>query len=218
LLFSLTAAEIARALAELTLHDGAWAPLLPAYGHLILATIVVATSWVGWSVSEASLRLRVESVFSWPFFVLLTDVALVVFYFILVRGAEIPKANADVQPSARNECDMLALIFAGYFAWDVLTKAVIRDENSNAPMRFAQRFLGPTMWARGWISFVGMGLGLASWAWLWSATGPVAVLLADCSLLFLVLFFRALKEKRRREASGFGVLWLSVGLAARLVG
>ena len=109
LLFSLTAAEIARAAAELTLHDGEWASLLPAYGHLVLATTVVATSWVGWSVSEASLRLKVGSVFSWPFVVLLTDVALVIFYFILVRGAEIPRANADVQPSARNECDILAL-------------------------------------------------------------------------------------------------------------
>ena len=74
LLFSLTAAEIARAAAELTLHDGKWASLLPAYGHLLLATTVVATSWVGWSVSEASLRLKVGSVFSWPFVVLLTDV------------------------------------------------------------------------------------------------------------------------------------------------
>ena len=108
----------------------------------------------------------------------------------------IPRANADVQPSARNECDILAIIFAGYFAWDVLTKAVIRDEKVECTRGLAQRF-GPTMWARGWISFVGMGLGLASWAWLRSASGPVAVLLVDSSLLFLVLFFRALKERPR---------------------
>src|SRR5947209_7190717 len=76
LLFSLTAAEVARQSAELVLQGRGFREALPAYAHLVLATCVVATSWVGWSVSEASLRLRVNSVFSWPFVILLTDVAL----------------------------------------------------------------------------------------------------------------------------------------------
>jgi hypothetical protein len=76
LLFSLTAAEIARQSAELTLQGRDFWEALPAYAHLFLATAVVTTSWVGWSVSEASLRLTVKNVFSWPFVILLFDQGL----------------------------------------------------------------------------------------------------------------------------------------------
>jgi len=47
LLFSLTAAEIARQIADLVLRGRSPWDDLPAYAHLALATAIVATSWVG---------------------------------------------------------------------------------------------------------------------------------------------------------------------------
>jgi hypothetical protein len=219
LLFSLTAAEIAREAAELTLHDGGWRDLLPAYVHLLLATAVVSTSWVGWSVSEVSRGLKVDSVFKWPFFVLLTDVALVILYFILVRSAEVPRGSAATSPSALTECDMIALIFVGYFVWDVLTKAVIRYEKLEAPTTFLQRFFGTTMWARGWMSCLSMFLGLIAWYFLRDVAGCYPVMLVDSALICLVLAFRALKDKARlwRLAIGLDIVALALGITARFI-
>src|SRR4051812_41738835 len=91
LLFSLTAAETARQFAELVLGARDHVEAAPAYAHLLLAGMVVVTSWVGWANSEASRQSRVTSVFGCPFLILLLDVALVFLYFLLVRSAEIPK-------------------------------------------------------------------------------------------------------------------------------
>ena len=211
LLFSLTAAEIAREAAELTLQSGRWGELLPAYFHLILATAIVTSSWVGWSVSEASLRLKVKSVFSWPFVVLLLDVALVICYFILVRGAEIPLDKAVLVPSARIECDMMALIFVGYFLWDILTKAVILDENASSFHEIRSRFLGSAMWRRGWISLLCMISGIVVWYFLESVNSKNAVLAADGSLFFFILLFRALKETHWRLGAAMGLFSFACG-------
>ena len=52
MLFSLTAAEIARELSSLALAGSPFtSDKWPGYAHLILAATVVVTSWVGWSSS-----------------------------------------------------------------------------------------------------------------------------------------------------------------------
>lgn len=219
LLFSLAAAEISRQGAELVLQGRGVLEASPAYAHLLLALIVVASSWVGWSISAASLRLKVSSVFSLPFVALLFDVVLVTFYFILVRGAEIPKHGDPLVPSARTECVMMALIFAGYFGWDVLTKAVASDASADAPSGFLRRFFGPAMWSRGWTSFLCMALGIVAWWSLRSVSSVAGVLFADASLLFLILLFRAMKEQKPRAfAVTFSLLAIAAGLVARSVG
>lgn len=71
---------------------------LPAYSHLFLATIVIATSWVGWSASVApGARQDVQRIFQWEFVVLLLDVILVIFYFILVRTVDFGKDGTSPQ-------------------------------------------------------------------------------------------------------------------------
>jgi hypothetical protein len=196
LLFSLTAAEIARQGAELTHQGRGVLETMPAYSHLVLALIVVASSWVGWSMSKASLRLNATSVFSWPFVALLADVLLVIFYFVLVRGAEIPKIGDPLRPSARIECEMIAAIFVGYFHWDVLTKAVVLDADSGASKGFLKRMVGRAFWKRGVSSFFCMLLGIASWYFLRTVSSWSGVILVDVSLFSLVLLFRALKEEK----------------------
>jgi hypothetical protein len=118
MLFALTMGEIARQVAALVSQAGIYEATV-SYTHLILATFLVATSWVGWTRSEASKKLRVEDVFSWPFIVLLLDVFLVICYFIIVKRAETPKSTGKIIPSAENETFwvliFLLAIFCGIF-------------------------------------------------------------------------------------------------------
>jgi hypothetical protein len=212
LLFSLTAAETARQFSELVLQGRAWDGV-PAYAHLLLASMVVVTSWVGWTMSEASRRLSVDKVFSWAFLVLLVDVGLVFLYFLLVRGAEIPTPGKPVEPSAANEAVTVAWIFFGYFVWDVLTKAVIQVPAS--PPRFVERLTSGPMRKRGWISLACMILAILGWIFLVRIASLAGVLLADAALLSLVFLFRAWKESRWGVA--FLPLFLAIGFAVAAV-
>ncbi len=196
-LFSLVVAEIARKAGDLYLQRRApFGDALPAYSHLVLAALVVTTSWVGWSSSKASGGLKVHSVFSWPFLVLLIDVALVVFYFVLVREAEVPEdANKDVHPSARPESLILMEIFFFYLLWDVLTKAIIVDDTVTAPERVDKRIGKCIFRERGRISLLCL---LISGGLFWTFRNvdqTTFVVLADLGLLCNVLLFRGLKEK-----------------------
>ena len=214
LLFSLTAAEIARQSAEIFLQSrGFWEPL-PIYAHLFLATAVVTTSWLGWSHSEASLKIRMRSAFSWPFLVLLVDVFLVIMYFILVRSAEIPKAEKSVEPSAEDEAWMIAAIFIGYFAWDVLTKAIMVEGVTQTALNVLKNLCGRVFWRRGWASASCMVLAVVGGLLLHSSSSYYGVLSVDLCFISLVLLFRAFKERRWRWAGGLLIATLVFGVIA----
>src|SRR5437764_275970 len=93
MLFALTMGELAREAAGLI--EVASLRVAPSsYSHLVLAFILITASWVGWSSSLApGNRLRVVSIFSWSFAVLVLDVLLVICYFIIVKGVEKPQAG-----------------------------------------------------------------------------------------------------------------------------
>lgn len=136
MLFALTVGEVARQVAVLV-DAVAIREAASSYAHLVFATVLVATSWVGWTRSVApGNQLRVDSVFSLPFLVLLLDVALVIFYFVIVKGVEMPSVDTHIViPSAKNESFWTLIIFLGYLLWDFLTKAVA----GNDPPRFRNR-------------------------------------------------------------------------------
>ncbi|MDA2933454.1 hypothetical protein MYX82_03835, partial [Acidobacteria bacterium AH-259-D05] len=143
ILFALTVGEIAVQFSNLVTENGL-NDTLPAYAHLGLAFGLVSASWVGWSLSEApGNRLPITTVFSWPFLVLVIDVILVIFYFILVKGVDVPG-----KPSAAHEARWVTLIFALYLVWDFLTKAVIKSPGGTET--FCGRLLSKTFWGRGW--------------------------------------------------------------------
>ena len=190
MLFALTIAEVATQVATLV-ADGLGITQAPSsYSHLLLATIVVAASWIGWKNSEAAgNKLPVDEVFSLGFWVLLLDVALVVFYFILVRGAE-KSVNQVVTPSVANETKWILIIFIGYFVWDVLTKAVPHVESRSLP----KRLFGQELWDRGWISFACTVLAVLIWFVSRGVSTQAGVVLTDVSLIALALLFRSLKQ------------------------
>ena len=200
LLFALTAAEIAIQFAELYSKVRFGLIGAPAYAHLTLALILVSASWVGWSMSTApGARRDVYSIFSADFIVLLIDVLLVIFYFIVVKGVDPVTEGEDGQmtiiASAANESLWIATIFGGYFLWDVMTKAVISARHgSERQHRFLSRLLGKAFWARGWVSTTCLAVAIVIWLVVRDVTTPTYVLLSDLALLALVLLFRALKQ------------------------
>src|SRR4051812_13223719 len=94
LLFSLAIGEVARRLAEIHGQGAGLMDSVPAYTHLALAGLTIATSWVGWNGSDANRRITTTQVFSSSFLILLVDVLLVIFYFMLVKCSEVPQPGA----------------------------------------------------------------------------------------------------------------------------
>jgi hypothetical protein len=94
-----------------------WMHFLPAYFHLFLATVVIATSWVGWTLSSSpGARTDVNNVFEWEFLVLLLDVLLVVIYFILAKTVDFTgEPNVQLNASAAPESFWILVIFLVYF-------------------------------------------------------------------------------------------------------
>lgn len=198
MMFAITIGEVGLQAAALV-QAGHWVHFLPAYAHLFLATVVVATSWVGWSLSAApGARRDVQGVFQWEFFVLLLDVSLVIVYFILVRTIDFGKeATPPRTDPASSVARWILLIFGLYLLWDILTKIIISGrDRETSKKKFLQHFDRPwwrSVGSRMFPTVVCCVLALLIWCLVQSADPP-HYLTADLSLFCLVLFFRALKE------------------------
>jgi hypothetical protein len=213
MLFSLTAAEIARQIAELVLNHPLTWDSARVWASLILAAGVVVASWLGWSSSEASRQVKVTSLFDSHFVVLLIDLTLVVMYFLLVRGAALVKEKPH-PASAENEAAIVATILALYFAWDVLTKAVIPSNNMT---EFFKNLRAEPMSTRGRISLQCMFLGVLPLLFVRWVSTTGGVILVDLCLLCLTLLFRSRKEKKRRWSQAIGGVGLAAGIVSLFV-
>jgi hypothetical protein len=207
MMFALAAAEIGIQAAELTrfnLWDKALIPYsLPAWFHLALAATIIALSWVGWSRSKASQNIDdAGEVSDTRFFVLLLDVVLVIFYFIIVKNVEIAtRGEGDsreliVLPSAHREALWAWVVLVGYFIWDLLTK-VVAEKNDQHTRR--QRFASYELfWQRAWVSAACAIAGGISFCLLRRVENWWSVLVADASLVMLFATFRELKAHATR--------------------
>lgn len=182
MLFALAIGQVAIGFSELiyyqsTSNQTLWA-VIPAYSHLLLAAAVISTSWVGWRISVYS-GSDIKSVFSLDYIELLIDVTLVIMYFALARAVEIPDPySASFCPDASFEAYAVAIIISTYVLWDVVS------------CRSKLEKLHKRLWAS-------ISCTIISWLLVWSdigGSGTVwAVLLGDCSLMALILTFRAMK-------------------------
>jgi hypothetical protein len=168
-----------------------WVHFLPAYFHLLLATVLIATSWVGWTLSPSpGARTDVRSVFEWEFFVLLLDVLLVVIYFILARSVDITgHGDGDIQlkASAAPEAFWIFVVFCVYLVWDFVSKIPLYTKNKRSEPWFRNYGVRivPTLFCS-ILAYVTKRLV--------ADVDPPHVLTADLSLIFLILLFRALKD------------------------
>jgi hypothetical protein len=222
MMFAVAIGEVGVQTASLV-RAGNWVHFLPAYSHLFLTTIVIATSWVGWTLSPApGARRDVRSMFNRDFLVLLVDVFLVVVYFILAKTVDlVGEKDLQLNASARPETLWILVIFGTYIFWDVLTKLLdylekrSDTEGSETEGREKQSFkewfrkygirMFPTIICFVTLIFVKPLLDRAD---------SPHVLTADLALLSLVLLFRALKGLTKlatepNMAKGWLIFWTS---------
>jgi hypothetical protein len=172
---------------------------LPAWTHLILATVVIATSWVGWTLSMApGARRDVRGIFEWEFVVLLVDVSLVILYFILVRSVDFEKGSAvpRIAPASRIALLML-IIFALYLFWDLITKVFIfwkyRDKSKKELRQHYDSLWWRTSGVRMLPSTACLVLSCITIRLVKNVDAP-HMLTADFAMIAIILLFRSLKD------------------------
>jgi 5-methylthioadenosine/S-adenosylhomocysteine deaminase len=122
-LYAVAIAEVAVQSAKLASYEGNRKPYLPAIFHLVLITVVITTSWVGWTMAISRESSHIEhhltKVFSWQYCLLLIDVGLLISYFIIAKKLEMPEPE-DGQSRTREEKTTfwLMIVFFGYCLWD----------------------------------------------------------------------------------------------------
>jgi hypothetical protein len=221
MMFALAIGEVGVQTAALVRTNN-WVHFLPAYCHLFLATVVIAASWVGWTLSPApGARQDVRSIFTRDFLVLLVDVFLVVVYFILVKTVDITgEKDIQLDASARPETLWILVIFGTYCFWDVLTKVLDYLKKGHKGLAFKEWFkkygvrMIPTI-----ICFVALIFTKP----LFDRADPPHVLTADLALLSLVLLFRALKGLTQlaiepKMPKGWLIFWTTLCLLGFGVG
>lgn len=180
MLFALAIAEVAIRSAEVVNNGLSFWTKAPALSHLILAGMVIATSWVGWGRSRYS-QSDVIHPFTKDFVELLLDVWLVVIYFFIVYGTErLVEVNGarTIQASIRVEALWILVMFVTYVLWDLVSKWGKWSD-------LAQRV---------WASILCAVLAVWTFWSLQELQGTVPVMLGDLCLLILVLLFRAMKN------------------------
>jgi hypothetical protein len=183
MMYAVTIGEVGLQAAALVKVGHPW-HFLPAYSHLVLATVVIATSFVGWSVSLEWAQRGVPKVFHPEFLVLLLDVSLVILYFILVRSVEFvgEGRSPSIAPAERVAC-WIVVMFVLYLVWDVLTS--IAFKKSISLRRSFWEFVAPT------VSCFVLALLARN---LVKGADCSHLVTSDLALLSLVLLFRALKD------------------------
>ena len=187
MMFAVTIGEVGLQVASL-MQAKHFIHFLPFYFHLFLATIVITSSWVGWTLSQApGARRDVTGVFTWGFITLLLDVFLVVTYFILVRTIELGKGKEPARIDPPETVAFLILVmFSLYLLWDLITKVFAYEKARDGEwMRNCGLRMIPTL--------VCLIIAIIIRNQL-KNTDLVHYINADAALLALALLFRGLKD------------------------
>ena len=153
----------------------------PIASHLLLVTTVVTTSWVGWSRSiGAAMHNELQEVVSWPFVLLLLDVLLLIFYFLMVRAPDIvektPPDASTITVSVAQNSFLLVLIFLVYFLWGVVDHLLLQGLGN-----FVQH---------GWYSFIGFLMALVIWLVVRKWNKDYQIVIANLLMVAIVISFR----------------------------
>ena len=160
----------------------------PALSYLILAAVIVITSWIGWSLDLMHRgNVQVSQVFSLPTLILIVDFALLVCYYALVKGIEFESGANDrkhLRPAldSRDPALWSMWILGLYFVWDFLNDEVVYPKGY--------------FWIRGYPSAVWTGLAVLVFVLLRkiSPNRPALVCCGNISLVLLFLSYRAMKQ------------------------
>lgn len=170
--------------------------LFVVYSHLVLAGFVVGTSFLGWTQAFAVHRvLAPPEVISWWSLLVMVDFAILAMYFNLVHlvgAARTPEEDDDRETQSqdnRQSSHWVFWILIMYCVWDVATYL-------GMPWLSCREVQGGVFWSACWMSlFCAFLAGAARYHLLYLGTANVWVTVSgDFSLLWLVLFYRVLKQ------------------------
>jgi hypothetical protein len=192
MMFAVAIGEVGIQTAALV-HYEHYVGFLPVYLHLLLATIIIASSWVGWTLTPTKEAQKdLTGVLRIQFLVLLLDVFLVILYFILARAMNTTAGDTDSPHytfAADADAGWLVGIFVCYLLWDLLTKlpdlVCPKRKQAEADRVAAKKRIK--------ISVVCLILSILVWL-LVAKADALHVCWAELALISLVLLFRALKE------------------------
>jgi hypothetical protein len=152
----------------------------PALSHAVLAAVVVITSWIGWSLETMHHSYpHVTEVFGRPTLLLIVDFGLLTFYYALVKGIDVEACKGN----ARDPSLWSMLILAAYLLWDFLNGVVMNYPAIHFGLRDYVSVIGMLMAGFAFLCFKNI-----------SAERPRLVFVANVSLIFLFLSYRAMKQ------------------------
>jgi hypothetical protein len=204
MLFALAIAQVAIEFSEAIFHKISFNENPHVYSHLFLGSLIITMSWIGWQNSRSKGNtLGIESIFSTPFLILLTDISLVIFYFIIVRGADfsIQSDKAVTIVDVTNELLLSALIFGVYIFWDFITKGVELHYKNNGGQAFSKsiKFNLNAFFQRTWPGVICLIATVCFFKYYNSPVTPWGAFVIDVSLFFIFVLFRGLKPDIKRR-------------------
>jgi hypothetical protein len=206
MIFALAISDVAVHLADLVDADKnrlgqaiTWVDKMPSVAHLAIGFFLVTCSWVGWRMSPSPLMkgTAISDLFTVTFFTMLLDVAIVILYFLLIKGVEVQNKAGNCfidPPDAKPECMWMFFIFAVYAIWDLFTDIFNQKawgQMSDVPelrkKKWLAIFLSPLA------SLICVGLSFFAWHEASRCSSNTQVILIDIALIALVFGFRLLK-------------------------
>lgn len=173
--------------------------------HLVLATFVIAMSWIGWQSSKSiGNTVTITSIFSLPFIVLLIDIGLVILYYLIANTNEkfiVPKKSFE-SPNAVSELFLIWIIFLIYLIWDIITKLVsIKYKKQQEKNTFTKIYkIDLNSLLRIFITLFCFILSTYFYiVYKDSELTGIQVLIIDINLLLLFIFFRGCKQTFRQK-------------------
>jgi hypothetical protein len=168
----------------------------PAWSHLVLAAVLVLTSWIGYHNSTNKPKYEIAFV-NLPLWQFVLDISMVIAYWFTATSAELPEHSPlkDLpapRGSAVPEAILVAVCFLLYVLWDEVGRQIKKSPfygaSSPSASDGARRIVT-------WCCFVAtlVIVGLAIWAEASDQHWGIVIAL-DIALIALLIGFRVLKE------------------------
>ena len=163
-------------------------PTGPAVAHLLVAGVLLLTSWIGYhnSHNRPTYLIRFPNL---PLLQFLLDIAMVVVYWLTASTAEIAPRSST--PSARPETLLVVAAFTLYVSWDWVAFRIRKADN------YAERPLEKAQSSRRWVTRVCLLLALLGLLIAWGVAGVGSsswTYAIDAYLVVVLVGSRLLKE------------------------
>lgn len=194
-LFAFALSTIAEKCGKLFVAPGLRRKKIRPLMDLVVATFLVTSSWIGWSVAiEAGCCGEMNRIFERPTLEFLLDIGLVVLYYALVQGIELPKNEPSFDQDPANVPFWIMLIFIGYLIWDLVVYVII----SYPTIKFGQY---------GIITLICAGISTLTWLAVRQLRLDNQIVI-DLWLLAVLLFFRWGKSVVLRSPASTLLSWM----------